>query len=79
MTFDELERELRLVEESIAQLSASDAFAEDLIARHAYRKTLLAALAERPQRRAQRIASLAWQKVDATGEDDDDALSRSAR
>ena len=80
LTFDELERELRVVEESIRRLNASDAFVEDLISRHAYRKTLIAALANRPRKRPEKIASLiSWHKADTIGEEDDDAFSRSTR
>ena len=80
LTFDELQRELRLVEESIRRLNASDAFVEDLISRHAYRRALIAALADRPRKRPQKIVSLAsWDKADAIGENDDDAFSRSSR
>jgi len=68
LTFDELESELRLVEESIRQLNASDAFVEDLILRHAYRKALIAALADRPRKRPQKIASLAsWHEAHTIG------------
>jgi hypothetical protein len=57
LTFDELESELRRVEEAIATLNASDAFVEDLVAGHAYRKALIAALSERFRQRPQMIAS----------------------
>ena len=80
LTFDELESELRLVEESIMRLNASDAFVEDLVSRHAYRKALITALADRPRKHPQMIASLAsWHKADAIGENDNDAFSRSSR
>jgi hypothetical protein len=79
LTFDELERELRAVEQSIVQLNASDAFVEDLVSRHAYRKALIAALSERPRRRPQKIASLASSnKADAIRENDDAVFSRSS-
>jgi hypothetical protein len=80
LTFDELERELRSVEEAIMLLNASDAFVEDLVSRHAYRKALIAALSDRPRKRPQKIAGLASRhKADAIGENDDDAFSRSSR
>jgi hypothetical protein len=80
LTFDELESELCLVEESIRQLNASDAFVEDLISRHAYRKALIVALADQQRKRPQKIAYLAsWRKADTIGENDDDAFSRSSR
>lgn len=59
LTLDELESELRAVEESIVQLNVSDAFVEDLVARHAYRKTLIAALSERFRQRPHMVATLA--------------------
>jgi hypothetical protein len=80
LTFDELESELRAVEESIVQLNASDGFVEDLVARHAYRQTLIAALSERFRQRPQMIASPALRhRVDAIGENDDGAISRPSR
>jgi hypothetical protein len=64
LTRDELESELRKVDESIARLSVSDSFVEDLVASYAYRKTLLAALADRPPNRAQTLADLdLWRKA----------------
>jgi hypothetical protein len=80
LTFDELESELRRVEEAIATLNASDAFIEDLVARHAYRKALIAALSERFRQRPQMVASPALRRrADAIAEDDDGAISRSSR
>jgi hypothetical protein len=54
LTFDELKRELRRVEQSLLMLEASDAFVEDLVSQHAYRRALLAALADCPESAAQR-------------------------
>jgi hypothetical protein len=66
LTFDELESELREVEEAIVRLSASDAFVEDLVSHHAYRKALIAALSDRPRNRRQKVVSLAsWHKAAA--------------
>jgi hypothetical protein len=80
LTFDELERELCQVEESIRRLNASDAFVEDLISRHAYRKALIVALADRPRKHPQKFGGLfSWHKADAIGESDDDAFPTSSR
>lgn len=54
LTFDEAERELRRVEDSIAMMNASDGFIEDLVSHHAYRKELIAALSNRPRKRRPR-------------------------
>ena len=70
LTFDELESELRKVEQAIATLNASDAFVEDLIARHAYRKALIAALSERFRQRPKMVATLAsWHQDTAINDD----------
>jgi hypothetical protein len=67
-TFGELERELRRVEQSIATLSASDAFVEDLISCHAYRKALVAALANWPRKRWPMIDDVDWSYAPSTPE-----------
>jgi hypothetical protein len=63
-TRDELQSELHRVEQSIEMLTESDGFIEDLISRHAERKTLIAALANRSRNRRQRIVTLdLWRKA----------------
>ena len=59
-TLGELESELHRVEQSIATLSASDAFVEDLISCHAYRKALIATLANWPRKRWPAIDDADW-------------------
>jgi hypothetical protein len=59
-TFGEIERELRRVDASIAALIASDAFVEDLISCHAYRKALIATLANWPRKRWPTIDEVDW-------------------
>ena len=59
-TFGEIERELRRVDASIAALIASDAFVEDLISCHAYRKALIATLANWPRKRWPTIDDVDW-------------------
>jgi hypothetical protein len=56
--FEDLEHELRIVEDIIAKLTQSDGFVEDLILLHSRRKRLLAAFLLRPER--QRIKMFAF-------------------
>jgi hypothetical protein len=75
-----LERELREVDEAIAALLASDGFVEELVAYHARRKALIAALADRRENIARKIVRFgSRRKADAIGEKDYDAISKSSR